>query len=184
MADPAFEAPARKPRFLMINDVPDVCTLIEAFYSFAFDVDFECVESSVEALVRLLAQAYDLLLMDCIHPVGPYALLPPEVATRYQAIPSQVQVAGRPKRYSEGERLFRFLRSPLVADLGWKTDVGCVPVIFYTAGPRLLDKSAILAMGPVVVMGAPSQLEALVGVTQRLLGRGDAGRGDVGQRNY
>jgi CheY-like chemotaxis protein len=174
MADPAFDAPARKPRFLMINDVPDVCTLIEAFYSFAFDVDFECVESSVEALVRLLAQAYDLLLMDCIHPVGPYAVLPLEVATRYQAIPSQVQVAGRPKRYSEGERLFQFLRSPLVADLGWKTDVGCVPVIFYTAGPRLLDKSAILAMAPVVIMAAPSQLEALIEVTQRLLGWGDA----------
>ena len=80
MADAAFDAPARKPRFLMINDVADVCTFVEALYSYAFDVDFESVESSVEALVRLLSEAYDLMLMDCIHPVGSYDLLPPEVA--------------------------------------------------------------------------------------------------------
>jgi hypothetical protein len=177
MADPAFDTPAPKLRFLMVNDVPDVCKLIEMFYRYALDADFECVESSVETLRRLLDQAYDLVLLDCIHPTGPYALLPAEVADLYQSIPTQVQIAGRLKRYSEGERLFRFLRSPLAADLGWKTDVGSVPVIFYTAGPKLLDKAAISAMPPVVIMAAPSRLEALIEATQRLLGWANAGEG-------
>jgi CheY-like chemotaxis protein len=180
MADPAFDAPARKLRFLVVNDVPDVCQLIEMFYRYALDADCEGAESSVEALRHLLERAYDLVVLDCIHPIGAYALLPPEVAARYQASPSQARSAGRPKPSSEGERLFRFLRSPLVADLGWKTDVGGVPVIFYTAGPKLLTKSGISGMPGVVIISASSRLEALMEATKRLLGWGDAGE-EAGQ---
>jgi hypothetical protein len=180
MADPALDAPARKHRFLLVNDVPDVCHLIEMFYRYALDADCDGVESSVEALRHLLERAYDLVVLDCIHPIGAYALLPPEVAARYQAIPGQARSAGRPKPYSEGERLFRFLRSPLTADLGWKTDVGGVPVIFYTAGPKLPAKSGISGMPGVVIMSASSRLEALLEAPQRLLGGADAGE-EVGQ---
>jgi hypothetical protein len=158
----------------MVNDVLDVCQLIQVFYRYALDADCDSVESSIEALRCLLDRAYDLLLLDCIHPIGAYALLPPEVAARYQAIPSQAQTTDGLIRYSEGERLFRFLRSPLAADLGWKTDVGGVPVLFYTAGPKLLAQSDISGMPGVVILAASSRLEALMEATQRLLGWADA----------
>jgi hypothetical protein len=49
-----------------------------------------------------------------------------------------------------------------------------VPVIFCTAGPKLLDETVISAMARVVIMTALSQFEGLIQATKRLLGWADA----------
>ena len=170
MTNATLDNQAQNLRFLCTNDQQDIGELVGAFFTISFDSEFDAVPNSVSAMLSLLESRYDLIVMDCLHGHGDDSLLPAEVAALFQTIPVFSGSAAGKKRLTEGERLFRMLRSPEAADLGWKTDVGSVPVVFYTANPSLLDQDVIGSMPPVSVIAAPRGLDDLTDEVQRLLG--------------
>lgn len=157
-------------RFLMVNDDPLVCKLIGRMLDFHFTCEYDAVGRGEMAVQRLLEEKYDLILLDSKYPEMTYAKLPADIAAVYRAIPKERGGLGDVKFWTEGERLFRLLRSPEVADLGWATDVGSVPVIFLTGGPRNLNRAMISTMPPVAILPLPTDMQDLINTVKDLLG--------------
>jgi CheY-like chemotaxis protein len=137
---------------------------------FHFACEFEPVSRGETAVQRLLEGKYDLILLDSRLPDVVVAELPAAIAAVYQTIPKERRYPGGVMRWTEGERLFRLLRSPDVTDLGWATDVGSVPVIFLTGAARDLDRATIRSMPPVAILSMPADLEQLIGEVKKLSG--------------
>jgi CheY-like chemotaxis protein len=157
-------------RVLMLNDNATICKLIGQMLDFHFECEFDPVGRGETAIQRLLDREYDLILLDSRLPDVVYAELPAAIAAIYQTIPKERQFTGGAKRWTEGERLFRLLRSPDVTGLGWMTDVGSVPVIFLTGAPRDLNRTIIRTMSPVAILGMPADFEQLIGEVEKLSG--------------
>jgi CheY-like chemotaxis protein len=157
-------------RVLMLNDDATVCTLIGQMLEFHFECEFEPVGRGETAIQRLLEGKYDLILLDSRLPGVVYAELPAAIATVYQMIPKERRFTGGVKRWTEGERLFRLLRSPDVTDLGWVTDVGSVPVTFLSGAARDLDRATIRNMPPVAILAMPTDLDQLIDEIKKLSG--------------
>jgi CheY-like chemotaxis protein len=157
-------------RVLMLNDDASVRGLIGQMLDFYFACEFDPVGRGETAIQRLLEGKHDLILLDSRLPDVVHAELPAAIAAVYQTIPKERRFSGRVTRWTEGERLFRLLRSPDVTDLDWATDVGSVPVIFLTGAARGLDRATIRAMPPAAILGMPTDLEQLVGEIRKLTG--------------
>jgi CheY-like chemotaxis protein len=157
-------------RVLVLNDDTTVCKLIGQMLDFYFACEFEPVGRSETAIQRLLEGKYDLILLDSRLPDVAVAELPAAITAVYQTIPKERRYPGGVTRWTEGERLFRLLRSPDVTDLGWVTDVGLVPVIFLTGAARDLDRATIRTMPPVAILGMPTDLDQLIGEIIKLTG--------------
>jgi CheY-like chemotaxis protein len=147
-------------RVLMVNDDTTVSRLIGQMLDFYFACEFDPVGRGETAIQRLLEGKHDLILLDSRLPDVVHAELPAAIAAVYQTIPKERRFSGRVTRWTEGERLFRLLRSPDVTDLDWATDVGSVPVIFLTGAAR----------APVAILEMPTDLEQLVGEIRKLTG--------------
>jgi CheY-like chemotaxis protein len=154
----------------MLNDDATVCRLIGQMLDFHFACEFDPVGRGETAIQRLREGKYDLILLDSRLPDVVVAELPAAIAAVYQTIPKERRLTGGVTRWTEGERLFRLLRSPDVTDLGWATDVGSVPVIFLSGAARDLDRATIRAMPPVAILSMPTDLYQLVGEIKRLSG--------------
>jgi CheY-like chemotaxis protein len=159
----------RTLRFLMVNDDRLVCRLIGRMLEFHFTCEYDAVERGETAVHKLLERRYDLILLDSHLPDVAAADLPADVAALYQTIPKERQFAVSAKRWTEGERLFRLMRSPEARHLGWATDVGSVPVIFLTGGPGSLSQAIIRTMPPVVILPLPTEFQELVDAVEELL---------------
>ena len=174
MGDPAKKQDANQNaqilRVLMLNDNTTVCDLVGQLLDLFFECEFDPAGRGETAIQRLLDREYDLILLDSRLPDVVYAELPAAIAAVYQTIPKEHQFTGGAKRWTEGERLFRLLRNPDVAGLGWATDVGSVPVIFLTGAPRDLNRAIIRTMSPVAILGMPADFEQLIGEIEKLSG--------------
>jgi hypothetical protein len=98
-----------------------------------------------------------------------YAALPADIAATYRAVRKELRFIGGVKRYAEGERLFRLLRSPEVARLDWATPANSVPVVFLASDPRHLNRAIISTMPPVAILAMPPDIETLITQTKRIL---------------
>jgi CheY-like chemotaxis protein len=155
-------------RVLMLNDDASVRDLIGRMLEFHFECEFDPVGRGETAIRRLLSRKYDVILLDSRLPEVMDAHLPAAIADVYQTILKEPRLTGGTKRWTEGERLFRLLRSPDVADLGWATDVGSVPVIFLTGAARDLNRAVIRTMPPVAILGMPTDIGRLIGEIEKL----------------
>jgi hypothetical protein len=169
MQDHVSNHQVQSPRFLMLGDDDLVCQLVEATLGISFECEFQRVPTAEMAIRRLLDETYDLIFLGSDFPEVSYAALPANIATTYQAIPKELRFVGGVKRYAEGERLFRLLRSPEVAQLGWATPVNLVPVIFLASNSRHLNRAIISTMQPVAILVMPLHPETLISQTKRML---------------
>jgi len=159
----------------MLNDTSVLCELVGEMMRFSFECEFDWVERGETFIQRLLEREYDLIFLDSVFPEVAYAELPADLAAMYRAIPKERRFTVGVKRWTEGERLFRLLRSPEARDLGWATDVASVPVIFLTGGPGTLNRAIIRTMPPVAILDLSAGFQEIVRAVEGLLGLLESG---------
>jgi CheY-like chemotaxis protein len=149
-------------RFLSIDDEPKITDLIALILLRAFNckVLIDQAQTGEMAVLRLLEWEYDLILLDVFLLGVLYSAIPDKIARVYKEIPN---------KYWEGERLFRLLRTA-PTDLGWKTDIRNVPVVF-VGSLKGIGSDYLRSHGLVEFVAKPFGPKELILAVKRVLPR-------------